>query len=122
MANICELLDDRELVCGKPATTVVRFQEDPTDWVPCCDECLKSRRGNEPMIVILETRPLPAPPAAPPPKHRCELEGDTDPCGLAATQEVQFPEEFPGEWFKTCAECVDRRKDTFKMAFREIKD
>jgi hypothetical protein len=120
MNKTCELLDEREVACGQPATSEVRFQEDPTDWVPTCEACLQDRRGNQPMIVIMETRHLPAPGPAPEPKHKCELEGDTDPCGLVATKEVQFSEDFPGEWFKACEECIDRRKEVFKMELREI--
>lgn len=122
MNKICELLDENEVVCAKPATFEVRFQENPADWVPCCAACLEDRRGNHPMIVILETRPLPAPVPAPEPKHKCELEGDTDPCGELATKEVQFPEDFPGEWFKACAECIDRRHNIWKLEIREIKN
>lgn len=53
-------------------------------------------------------------------KHKCELEGDTDPCGLMATREVEFPKDWPGEWFKACEECIDRRRDLGEMRFREL--
>ena len=121
MSKTCELFDEEDRVCGKPATQEVRFEDDSTEWVPCCEPCLKDRLGNEPMIVVLETRPLPAQAPAPEPKHKCELEGDTDPCGRVAVMEVHFPEDFPGEWYKTCVECVDRRLKTFEMELREIK-
>jgi hypothetical protein len=59
MHKTCELARGEADPCGRDAFAEVRFGDAPEKWFPACEGCINDRRGNEPLIVILEVRDLP---------------------------------------------------------------
>ncbi len=55
----CEL-ENEDVVCGKPATLRLRFEDESEVWVNSCEDCAESCRGNEPFVVILEEEQISA--------------------------------------------------------------
>ncbi len=52
----CALARGEQDPCGRPARAEVRFEDAPEEWLPACPGCIKDRMGNQPFVVILETR------------------------------------------------------------------